>query len=256
MSTYALLGATGQVGNTILNVLSEDSSRKIHAFVRSSQKLQRVSPDICSSPNVTIFEGDISNIDVLQKCIAGTQAVFLAVAASENLRGTRTSQNQAEAVVAALEEIRDQDPAARIPKLVMLTSSETEDKLVQNIPWPIRKMLFLANYHVYTDLMEAEKYLRSQDEWVTSVFMKPGGLVQDIARGHILSTEKQQTWLSFLDLAAGIVEVAEEDGGRWDGKSVSVLSHGKARFNWGALLLLGKGWLLYFFPWLYYSSLP
>ena len=251
MSTYALLGATGQVGNCVLQVLAEDPDRKIHAFVRSRSKLERMSPDICSSPNLTIFEGDISNIDVLQKCITGTRAVVLAVAASVTAPGIRTSQDQAQAVVSALEAIRKQDPNARLPKCIMLSSSETDDKFSESIPWPIRKMLFAANYYIYLDLIEAEKYLRAREDWITTVVMKPGGLSNDIRRGHVLSMESQQTFLSFLDLAAGMVEVAEEGEGKWDGKSVSVLSHGKAKVEWSAFLVLGRGLLVYCFPWLY-----
>ncbi len=251
MSAYALLGATGQVGNCILQVLAEDPSRKIHAFVRSKSKLQKMSPEICSSPNLTIFEGDISNLAVLQDCITGTRAVFLAVAASVTVPGIRTAQDQAESVVTALGAIQKQLPKAMLPRLILLSSSETDEKLSESTPWLIRKMLFAASYYIYIDLIEAEKYLRARDDWITCVFMKPGGLSNDIRRGHILSTETQQTFVSCLDLAAGMVELAEEGEGRWDGKNVSVLSHGKAKFEGAALMVLGRGLFVYFFPWLY-----
>ncbi len=227
MSAYALLGATGQVGNCILQVLSEDPSRKIQAFVRSKAKLQRMSPEICSSPNLMVFEGNLSDIHVLQQCISGTRAVFLAIAASVTRPGTRTSQDQVQAVVAALEAIRKKESNASLPTLVMLSSAETEDKFSREIPWPIRKILFAANYHIYLDLIKAEKYLRARDEWITTVAVKPGGLSHDIRRGHILSVEGQQTFVSYPDLAAAMVEAAEDRDGRWDGKSVSVRSHGK-----------------------------
>ena len=210
-----------------------------------------MSPNICSSPNVTIFEGNISNIDVLRKCITGTRAVFLAVAASVTAPGTRTAQDQAEAVVSALDAMRKQSPDTKLPTLIMLSSSETDAKFSESIPWPIRNILFASNYYIYIDLIEAEKYLRARDDWISTVFMKPGGLSNDVRRGHILSTETQQTFLSYSDLAAGMVEVAEEGDGRFDGKNVSVLSQGKAKIEWSALLVLARGLLVYLFPWLY-----
>lgn len=83
-------------------------------------------------------------------------------------------------------------------------------------------------------------------------FMMPGGLTHDIQQGHELSTERQQTFISFLDLAAGMIEVADS-GGEWEGKHVSViLSKGrKAKFEWGVPVMLEKRVICYYCPWLY-----
>lgn len=80
----------------------------------------------------------------------------------------------------------------------------------------------------------------------------PGGLTHDVQKGHELSAERQQTFISFLDLAAGMVEVADADA-RWEGKHVSVVLKGdrKARFEWWAPVVLGKGLLCHVCPWLY-----
>lgn len=250
MSTYALLGANGQVGKTILTVLAEDPTRKIRAFVRSKAKLQKVAPEICSSPNLTIFEGDLTNTNVLRECISGTKAVFMAIATNRNLPGTRVAQDQAEAVVAALEEIRLQDRNARLPTLIVLSSSETEEKFRNELPVVAVKLLSIACGNIYADLIKAETYLRARDDWLTSVFVKPGGLSFDIKHGHILSVDHQQTFLSYLDLAGGMVEIADAEGGRWDGKSVSVLSVTKAKPEYFVPLFLLLGVLTYFFPWL------
>ena len=250
MSAYALLGATGTVGNYIFRTLAEDSDRKIHAFVRSRSKLERMSPEICSSPNVKIFEGDISNTEVLSKCITGTRAVFLAVAASYNRPGENIAQIQAESIVSALESLRAKEKNVRPPTLIVLSSAETEEKFCEDLPWLVQKMLFAANYHIYVDLMKAEKYLRARD-WIGCVFVKPGGLSHDARHGYILSTEKQQTFLSFWDLVYAMVDIADADDGRWNGKAVSVLSHKKAKVETGAMWALSRGLVTYFFPWLY-----
>lgn len=63
--------------------------------------------------------------------------------------------------------------------------------------------------------------------------MKPGGLLHDKQRGHELSTERARTtFLSFLDLAKGMVEIANTKDNRWDMKNVSALPTSKdAKFE-------------------------
>jgi hypothetical protein len=81
----------------------------------------------------------------------------------------------------------------------------------------------------------------------------PGGLCKDEATGHELSTSKQQTFISFTDLAAAMIETADEGSDRWNGARVSVvLKNGqKAKFEWWAGVVLFKGMLCHLFPWMY-----
>lgn len=249
MATYALLGATGQVGQSILTILFQSPDKKVNAFVRSKPKLERLSPQQCSSTRINIFEGDISNINTLARCISGTQAVFLAVAASSNIPGCRIAQDSAEAVIEAMGRLKSN--GERLPRLVVLSSSETEASLSESLPWLVYCVLFAANSNLYKDLIEAEKLLRKQSGWISTTFVKPGGLSHDVQVGHELSMGKQQTFISFLDVAAGMVEVADNGDGKWDMKSVSVVSKRKAKMQWSAVPLLLKGLLCHFFPWLY-----
>lgn len=133
--------------------------------------------------------------------------------------------------------------------LVMLSSAEAEiePKFSLGVPWLVRQILFAANYYIYVDLIEAENHLRSK-EWLRVVFVKPGGISHDVRRGHTLSEEQQQTFVSYFDVAAGMVECAE-NGEKWSGKSVSVASTGKAKMLWSAVPLLSKGLLIYLLPW-------
>lgn len=257
MSTYALLGATGSVGGQVLSQILQHTSHKVHCYVRSREKLITQLSDskgLEIESRISIFEGQLSNADRLEKCLRGTDVAFLCAAASKNAPECRIAQDQAEAVVKALRNTRSKDSHARIPKLVVLSSAETEHKFNRDYPWVARTMLFNANYFIYVDLIEAEKYLRGHADFVTSIFMKPGGLSDDIARGHVVSEDKQQTFLSYADLVAGMVEVADvaTEGDRWDGKVLSVLSpRGKAKFPWSNVPLLLRGLLVYFLPWTY-----
>ena len=249
---YALLGSTGQVGGSIIEVLQQQSpAKQIHCFARSKQKLLKSRPELESSPNVSMFEGTLEDTDVLTECISGTSAVFMAAAASDNIPNCDVAQQQAKCVVRALGRIRERDANARLPQLIVLSSSSTDPHLNRDIPAIGQMLLHTAASYVYADLSLAEKFLRSQD-WVKQVYIKPGGLVHDRPRGHVLDTDRQQTFLSFLDLAAGMVEVAEADDDKWDLKSVSVrpASPGTG-FEWRIPYFAVKGALWHFLPWLY-----
>lgn len=203
---------------------------------------------------VSIFEGDLTATETLQRCITGTNVVILCAAASSNTPGCRIAQDQAEAVITVLRNLRAQDPTMRVPKIVVLSSASTEKKFNDELPWLLELVLHKAAYYIYEDLEAAERYLRAESDWVSCVFVKPGGLSQDVARGHQISEERQQTFLSFKDLAGGMVEVAGAavEGDRWDGKSVSVLSPGgKAKVEWMVPIFLIRGWLIYLVPALY-----
>lgn len=268
-TTYAILGATGQTGGSVLQVLAaERPDVRINCLVRSRAKLERMYPDIVAFPRVRVFEGQISDVPLLTDSIRGTGAVFMCVASPDNKPHLRIARDQAEAVVAALEALRgaEHQPAHKgektgtatnntktaLPLLVMLSSAETDEaRFCGDIPWAARRFLFAANWWVYTDLIAAERYLRERSGWVDAVFVKPGGISTDARRGHVLSTEGSQTFVSFLDVAGGMVQCADEGAARWAGGSVSVFSEGKARVEWSSGPLLLRNMLCTWVPWLY-----
>lgn len=53
-----------------------------------------------------------------------------------------------------------------------------------------------------------------------------------VATGHRLSTEEGGGVVSFADVAAGMVEMAEKRG-EWKWKGVSVLATGEVAVDWG-----------------------
>lgn len=263
-TTYAILGATGQTGGSVLQVLaSERPDVQINCLVRSRSKLERMHPQAANpdSKQINIFEGQISDVPLLTDCIRGTSAVFLCVAYPYNKPHLRIARDQAEAVVAALEALRaeqqkQQKQSPKLPLLVMLSSAETDEaRFCADTPWLARRFLFAASWWVYTDLIAAEKYLLERSGLVDVVFVKPGGISTDRRRGHVLSTQGSQTFISFLDVAGGMVQCAEEGAGRWAGESVSVLSRGKAKVEWASGLVLLRGlactWVPSLYPWLF-----
>ncbi|KAF9698019.1 hypothetical protein EKO04_004191 [Ascochyta lentis] len=253
MSAYAILGATGQTGGSILRLLGESPTNKVNVLVRSRSKLEKFYPPLSTNSNIKVFQGNISDIPTLAQCLKGTKSAFLTVAVTDNIPGCSISLDTAHAVIEALQNLKAEDPAFKAPRLIVLSSASLDEKFWDGAPEFVHNIMYAANAYIYDDLKRAETYLRKHQDWLHVTFVMPGGLTHDVQQGHELSTERQQTFISFLDLGAGMIEVADAEGSRWDGGHVSVvLKDGrKAKFEWWAPVVLGKGLLCYLCPWLY-----
>jgi putative NADH-flavin reductase len=253
MSAYAILGATGSTGSSILSLLSSSPKNHIKLLVRSKSKLEKFSPSSLTNPNIKIFESSISDTTTLSHCLRNTKAVFLTVAVTANIPGCTISLDTAKAVISALKTLRKDDVNFKPPRLIVLSSASLDDKFWATALAFVHNVMYAANSNIYNDLKEAEKYLREQQDWLSMTFMMPGGIVHDVQRGHELSTTGQQTFVSFLDVAGAMIEVADEEGERWDGEHVSlVLKRGqKAKMEWWAPWILTKGLLVHCAPWTY-----
>ena len=268
MPTYAILGATGQTGSAILDNLLQSSSKspqskiKINAFVRSKQKLLSMRPALASHPNTSIYEGQLSDVELLASCIRDTRAVFLCIAARDNVPHCTIAQDQTRAVLSALEK-NDNDPehsksnttSTAPPKLIVLSSASLEPHLIADLPTPFLAVMHTAASWMYADLRLAETHLRTHaPSNVELIFIKPGGLVHDAPVGHRLSTTRQQTFLSFADLGAGMVEAADSPAGTWaeaKGNVSVVPAREGTRTEWYVPWFLVKGCLFHFLPGLY-----
>ncbi|KAL3430659.1 Averufin oxidase A [Aspergillus tetrazonus] len=256
MPSYAVLGATGNTGRAIVQVLLDradtDAGIQIRAYCRSKEKLFRVCPAAEVSKSLSVFQGRLDDDSLIDECLGGTDAVFLVVAIVDNMPGCTVAMQTAEAVVASLQRLRATDPAIRLPRLVILSSASLEPSFCNDVPAPVHWVLKTAVSHLYRDLAAAEAYLRAQSDWLSATFVKPGGLVHDQARGHNVCLDRAQTPLSFLDLAAGMVEVADADDGRYHMRSVSVVPTSRvAIFPWDGVYYTFTGLLFHFFPWTY-----
>jgi len=236
-----------------VKVLRQRENVSIHAFVRSKAKLSSTIPGIEMDPRLNVFEGDITKINVLADCIKDTRACFMAVAVNANVPGCTIAQDTTKAVLAALQRLREKDPGCDLPLLIVLSSSSISEKLSRDLPKIAHRILLMGASYIYDDLRKAETLLRAQEHWgVKSVFIKPGGLVHDAQKGHELSTERQQTFLSFLDLAAGMVEVADAKEATWDMQDVSVVPTTKdVKIEWWVPWFMVQGLLCHFCPWIY-----
>lgn len=247
--TYAVLGSTGNCGTALIENLLQKPDAQIHAYCRSRSKFQRLFPDIKDGGRVTIFEGGIQDIELLSSCVRGCRAVFLVLSTNDNIPGCSLAQDTASAVIQALKGAKGQQA---MPKLVLLSSATVDDHFSRHVPSLLRFILLRSASHVYADVVEAEKRLRAQQDWLTTIYIKPGALSVDIQRGHALSLTDEDSPISYLDLAAGMVEAVDDEQGQFDFRNVSVVNtNGKAKFPTGTPMCILMGLLRHFFPFLH-----
>lgn len=259
--TYAVLGATGNCGAALIENLLQNSETQIHAYCRNVAKLLRRFPDIKSGGRVNIFEGSIQDIDLLASCIRDCRAIFLVVSTNDNIPGCRLGQDTAAAIVQALQKLRQQRESTGAgngtqrtvtPKLILLSSGTIDKQFSRHVPFLLQPILLRSASHVYHDLIETENMLRAHEDWLTTIYIKPGALSVDIQRGHALSFTDQDSPVSYLDLAAAMIEAAEDEGGRYDNRNVSVVNtNGAAKFPAGTPMCILMGLLRHFFPFLH-----
>ncbi|KAI2613409.1 hypothetical protein GGR54DRAFT_615738 [Hypoxylon sp. NC1633] len=251
-TTYAVLGSTGNCGTALIRNLLRRPDAKIRAYCRNRAKLHRLLPEVESNAQVEIFQGSIQDIELLSKCISNCRAIFLVISTADNIPGLTASQDTAAGVVRALEGLRKTDPGMRMPRLVLLSSAILDDQLSRGTPWLLRKVLHLSASNVYADLEVTEKLLRAQEDWLTTVFVKPGALSVDVQRGHALSLTEEGSPLSYLDLAAAMIDAADDEGGRYDMRNVGVVNtNGPAKFPSGTPMCILIGLISHFFPFMF-----
>ena len=254
MGTYAVLGSTGNCGSALIQNLLQSPQNKVHAYCRNKAKLYRLLPQVVENKQVQVFEGSIYDVELMAECVRGdVKAVFLVVTTNDNIPGCRVSQDSAAAVIQALEKIKaDSGPGLKLPKLVLLSSATIDDHLSRDMPGWFRPIMLAAASHVYTDLRRTEAFLRSHADWVSTIFIKPAGLSPDVARGHRLTLDEEESFVSYLDLSAGMIEAADDDEGRYDGRNVGVVNQKRgvgARFPRGTPMCILMGLVRHFFPW-------
>lgn len=249
MPTYAILGATGKTGSSLLTLLLQNPKNAIHAYVRSKSKLLTQFPHLDENKTVQIFEGALNDIPTLAACISGVETIFSVIGENENTPGLRIVQDSAHAIVAALCHLGCTRGAKNVPKVIFLSSASLNPRMYSHEPAVMHWFLWKALSNAYADVARAEEYLRLHESWLRVTFIQPGALVEDEQKGHALSLDRKGAvpFVSYLDLAAGMIEVAEL--GSFDGMGVSVTSTSdNVKFEWKAPKQLARGLVWNFAP--------
>ncbi|KAI9689253.1 MAG: hypothetical protein M1820_010197 [Bogoriella megaspora] len=235
--TYAVMGATGNCGNSLIQVLLNSPDAKVNAYCRNKAKLYRMLPRMVDDKRVRVFEGDITDLGLFTTCLRGCQAVFLVVTMNDNLPGCRVAEDTAITVIAALKKIREETmPHPKMPKIVVLSSATIDKHLSRNMPWWFHPIMIRAGSF----------------DWVSTIFIKPGGLAIDKSRGHRLDFDQEDSFIAYFDLAAAMIEAADDVAGLYDMRNVSVVNtNGSAAFPWGTPMCIVYGLLRHYFPWMH-----
>lgn len=114
MPTYAVLGATGATGQALLHLLLQSPKNVVNAYARSKSKLLKLLPQYTDSTNLELFEGSITDVDLLADCLSDVSAVFSVIGANENLPGLHVAQDAAHSIVAACCHLRARNPKVRL----------------------------------------------------------------------------------------------------------------------------------------------
>ncbi|TVY20482.1 Monooxygenase mdpK [Lachnellula arida] len=224
-ATYAVLGATGNCGTALIDNILRVPDAKVNAYCRNRSKLFNKGPHLVDNKRVEIFEGNVQNVDLLARCIQGTRAIFHTVTTNDNIPGCSVGYDTSKSILDALRKLKAETPAGMVmPKIILLSSATIDDYLARDMPWWFRPVMLTAGSHVYDDLRRAETLLRAEENWVSTVFIKPGGLSVDIQRGHALSLNHEESFISYLDLAAAMIEAADDAEGRFDMKNMAASS--------------------------------
>ena len=248
MPTYAVLGASGFTGSSILTLLLKDPENQINVYVRSKSKLLSLFPSIEENKSVRIFDGRLHDIPLMASCISpDVNTVFCVLGLNENIPGIRIAQDGAQAIVAALCYPNPKGRAKNSPRIIFLSSASVNPRIAVNEPPLILGFIKRALSYAYEDLALAEAYLRLHRSWLDVTFVTPGGLVEDEQNGHVLSLDHSQTFLSYPDLAAAMIEIAESSGYDWMG--VGVLPKGKnVKIEWKAPAQMARGLVWHYLP--------
>ena len=194
--------------------------------------------------------GDLSNVDLLKNCLRDVDVIFSAVAQNLNEPGCSIAQRTAHSIVSALEALRrEEGPTFKCPILVFLSSASLNPTFSSHKPRLLHWVLERGCFYVYGDLKKSIEYLKQQS-WIPLVIAEPTALTNDISRGYELSLKKVSPGVSYDDLARGMVQMAEEEGGRqWVGKGVGVKATGKVKIQYLPLIrYLVVGLISYYIP--------
>jgi hypothetical protein len=246
MAIYALLGATGSTGSSVLRCLLSAPPRdaKLNLLVRSKAKLLAAFPNLeeNTSPKINIIEGNSTNSLNLQACLADASVVFMCIGQNESKRGSRLCYDTVSSILSAVKAIRAQQSNTFIaPTILQLRSASLNPVLARHAPYPVRKIVSFCLYYNYADIQRAcALYEAAAIEGLAEYIYVDPPTIHD-AEGtqrtgyQLILTEKQATALSYADLGAAMCEIARR-GKEFKGMAVGVTAIGKVRETWGVLL--------------------
>ena len=189
MKKIAILGASGQIAQHVVDMLAERGDTEMTLFLRDARKLGRDIPD-----NARVIEGDVHDTAKLRDAVSGQDVVYA------NLAGDVDAQ--AAAIITAMK-----DAGSR--KLIFCTTLGIYDEVPGKFgAWNNREIgEYLPPYRKAADLVEASglDYAVLRPAWLT-----------DADEVTYETTERHEpfkgTEISRKSVAALVVKLAETTG--------------------------------------------
>lgn len=250
MPTHALLGATGSTGSAILrHLLTHPPSEPLNlkVFIRSKTKLLELFPALSDpsthSPKlqIQITSAPLTDTAALTSCLRDAEIIYQCIATNDAAPGTRVARDAADAVIGALQTLREQNSDCKVPTLLLLRSVSLNPSFRPQTPWLQDAIVHFCLHSVYTDLAAAgERYVTAAAEGLFEyVFVDPGALHDSQGTegtGFELSVGEapKRGLVGYADLGAAFVAIAGRKG-EFEGKGVGVDGTGTVRTEWGTL---------------------
>lgn len=212
LTRIALLGATGQTGREVLEILLKQDAATINIYVRSKSKLLGMFPSLETDPKINVFEGNVLDQALFIDLLTNVDTIIFTLGQNDNRPGSQIIEDGARAVISALEEMnargqKRQEP----PRLVFLSSVSWNERKNPPGNTPLMtRIIRQAFYWPYKDLLAGQRILCSRPDLVNVTLMQPGALIEENATGYDLSIDTVGVGISYPDLAAAMVEVALE----------------------------------------------
>jgi putative NADH-flavin reductase len=260
MPTHALLGATGATGSAVLRCYLDNPPKDLtlNIFIRSRAKLLKAFPKLesTSSIRINITEALLTDEKALQICLRGSDVIYMCIATNDAKPGNSVSQDGAQAIIAALTELRVEKHSSHIkPIILIIRAAPLNPDLERHMPGLVKRWLWFVLYHIYSDLEKASKlYENASPGLLDYVFVDPPALFDAEGperTGHRLilegDTGEASAGVNYADLGAAFMEILDRKD-ECVGKSVGVSATGAVREEWSTLLwyqlegLKGRVW--------------
>ncbi|KKK22280.1 hypothetical protein P175DRAFT_0179077 [Aspergillus ochraceoroseus IBT 24754] len=246
MPTYALLGATGATGSSVLRHLlrNQSDSLSINILVRSKTRLLQTFPDLRTTrnPAICIFQGSSTDPEILGQCLRDASVVFICVGQNGSPMGTTLSQDTASAIIDALRRRRQAEEGSqhRPCTIIQLRSASLNPALAAQVPRFVHRIVRFCLFASYADLERAcAYYSEAQRQTLLEYILVDPPTLHDTTGTHptgyrLISTEPQAPALSYADLGVALCEIAQRRG-ELHGQAVGVTATGRVNQTWGVL---------------------
>ncbi|KAK6211774.1 hypothetical protein QIS74_11038 [Colletotrichum tabaci] len=212
--TLAFFGATGRTGSETLKALlaKPNNPFRLKIFVRSREKLISKFPQFKADRNVEIFEGQVTDVSGVKKCLEGADTIICTLGDNDNKPTVRVLQDGTKSMVAALKQLKnDAGGEWARPRFILLSSATWNERFNAQTPAAVEWVIKNAFYYPYADLLKAHETLQAEPGLMELLLVQPPAIIEEEASGYSISVESVGVAVSYGDLGAAFVELATEE---------------------------------------------